>query len=134
MKCKTLHVNIHMPSFCLLLLALGIIFLSGLALQNANTCMQKQLAIEQNRRQCAEQSQALANASDYLTSAVWHFIATQQVSFLQDYWHEVDILQSRDKALEQLAALSLTPREGHCSMLPRRNLTSLLAMRLGPCA
>lgn len=111
MKCKTLNVNIHMLSFCLLLLALGIIFLSGLALQNANTCMQKQLAIEQNRRQCAEQSQALANASDYLTSAVWHFIATQQVSYLQDYWHEVDILQSRDKALEQLAALSLTPRE-----------------------
>lgn len=99
----------------LLFLLLGIAFLSILGsaknVKVARSCIQKQQEIEKNRRLCEAESRALMDASDYLTSEVWRFIATGEAEYMDNYWDEVNTRQSREKSLIELESLQLTPEE-----------------------
>lgn len=79
--------------------------------RNANLRVAEQTKIEENRRRCEAQSQELADASDYLTSEVWHYVATQEPKYLENYWKEVNETKRRDTAIGRLNALSLTQEE-----------------------
>lgn len=111
MKKKKLEVNLNMLSMCLFLLATLTLLVAGINVRLIHSRMQEQTKIEKNRRQCERQSQAFADASDYLTNEVWHFIATQDIDHMQNYWTEVNVTKSREKAADALIKLSLTSDE-----------------------
>ena len=77
----------------------------------AESYVEWQRQVEENRRLCERESQALADGSDYLTNEVWHFAATQDVTHLKNYWTEVNESRERDIAIEHLLAQSLTGEE-----------------------
>ena len=95
----------------LLILSVLAILFSVREVRTVYERVQNQVEVERSRRLSEEQSQTLADASDYLTQEVWRFIANKNAEYLRNYWHEVTILKRREKVLEQLAALHLTAEE-----------------------
>ena len=95
----------------LLILSVLAILFSVREVRTVYERVQNQVKVERSRRLSEEQSQTLADASDYLTQEVWRFIANKNAEYLRNYWHEVTILKRREKVLEQLAALHLTAEE-----------------------
>ena len=95
----------------LLILSVLAILFSVREVRTVYERVQNQVEVERSRRLSEEQSQTLADASDYLTQEVWRFIANKNAEYLRNYWHEVTILKRREKVLDQLAALHLTAEE-----------------------
>lgn len=111
MNQKKVKIELNFLSVILFLVALGTMLLSGITVSKVNNCIEEQRNIEKNRHECEKQSQALADTSDYLTSEVRQFIATQKIKHLENYWNEVHIYKSREKSVQILRKLSLTPKE-----------------------
>ena len=53
----------------------------------------------------------LSNASDYLTTEVWTYATSGDMSHMLNYWREVESVRTRDKALEKLLHTHLTAEE-----------------------
>lgn len=111
MKLSKPIINIHILLGCLLILAFITMSFSLMKIKTVSTLTDKKAQIELNRRLCLEQSQLLSNTSDYLTTQMWHFVATEKPIYLENYWNEVDKTQGRDKAIQKLSTLNLTNEE-----------------------
>ncbi len=100
-----------------------------------HVCMLNQQEIEESRRECEKQGQALADASDYLTNEVWRFITTGNRENLNNYWEEVDTVRRREAALTELQKQQLTEEESALVNRAKEEsddliFTETLAMRL----
>lgn len=111
MNHKKFNLNLSVLSLILFFTAALTMLAAGVNIHKVNSCIQEQSQIEANSRECELQSQALSNASDYLTNEVWHFIATQKPEHMENYWKEVNITKNRERAADALIQLSLTPKE-----------------------
>ena len=98
-------------SVILIGLAFAAILLSGMAIRDVTTGIHEQLRIEQSRNRSIQSSTALGDASDYLTGEAWQFVTSRNPLHLYNYWKEVLETQRREKALAELPALGLAPRE-----------------------
>lgn len=70
--------------------------------------------------------QSLANGSDLLTNDVREFVITGDLIFLQDYWLEVNIRKSRDKAVQRLAELNTPLNEIQYLRIAKKNSDKLI--------
>lgn len=108
---KQVKISSNRLSIIFFILSAIALVLFAAEIGEANSCIRNQAQIEENRRICERESQALSDASDYLTSEVWHFVATQRKEHLANYWNEVNHTKRRENALRSLEALSLTDGE-----------------------
>lgn len=129
------RVNMRVLSVCLLVIAVPVIILSAWSVKYVHVCMLNQQEIEESRRECEKQGQALADASDYLTNEVWRFITTGNRENLNNYWEEVDTVRRREAALTELQKQQLTEEESALVNRAKEEsddliFTETLAMRL----
>ena len=129
------QVNMRVLSVCLLIISIPVIVLSAWSVKYVHVCMINQQEIEESRRECEKQGQALADASDYLTNEVWRFITTGNRENLENYWKEVDVVRQREKALAELLKQHLTEEESTLVYRAKEEsdaliTTETLAMRL----
>lgn len=110
-KHKKFEIDLNVLSVLLFLIAMATMILSGYIVSKVNTCIEEQREIEKNRLECEKQSQALTDASDYLSIEVGNFIATHKIEHLNNYWNEIYKYKNREKAVKALIELSLTSRE-----------------------
>ena len=108
---KTPNYSMTIASIILLGFAFAAILLSGVAIRNVTTGIHEQLRIEQSRNRSIQSSTSLGDASDYLTNEAWHFVNSRNFAHLRNYWDEALKEQRREKALAELPALGLAPRE-----------------------
>lgn len=108
---KAPNFSIHTASIILMSLIFLTMILSGAAIRDVTGSIRDQLQIEQHLRQSTQQSVALGDASDYLTSEVWNFSTSEDLTHLWNYWNEVENARRRDLVLTTLPALALTHEE-----------------------
>jgi methyl-accepting chemotaxis protein len=84
--------------------------LAGAVFFNARTFEALTEAHEQQRT-FIEIGQDVADASDYLTNEVRRYVVTQDARYLDNYWREIEVTRTRDRALERLSELGATERE-----------------------
>jgi len=82
--------------------------------------------VEKNKLALVEAGYQLENASDYLTAEVRNFVVTADAQHLQSYWHEVDVSQNRDKAVERLKQLSADAKEIDLLIQSKRSSDALI--------
>jgi two-component system sensor histidine kinase/response regulator len=73
-------------------------------------------------------SNQLEAGSDKLTAAVRGFAATGDPRYHDAFWWEVRVGRSRDKAVEGLQALALTPEENELVARAKRNSDTVMAL------
>jgi len=78
----------------------------------------------------------LADASDYLTDEARKFTVTTDLKHLKNYWHEIEVTQTRDNVLSSLKQLNAPQQELDLLALAKQNSDALVAtetraMRLG---
>ena len=108
---KKTNYSMTIASVILIGLAFAAILLSGMAIRDVTTGIHEQLRIEQSRNRSIQSSTALSDASDYLTGEAWQFVTSRNPVHLHNYWKEVLETQRREKALAELPALGLAPRD-----------------------
>lgn len=96
---------------CFLLLAASIFLLSLQETVHVNQRIREQREIEVQRQNSQRESKALQDAGDYLTSQVWHYLATGKRKYMDAYWKEIQVDRNRDKAMTQLEKLDLHEEE-----------------------
>jgi methyl-accepting chemotaxis protein len=90
-------------------------------------------AIQQEHQAVARQSELkqlaidLAAASDYLTDEARQFAVTGHLEHLQNYWHEIDMTQTRNRVLTRLKELEAPAKEVELLSLAKRNSDTLVA-------
>lgn len=106
-----MKINSNKLSLVLFILSAILLLFFIAAISKANIGIKEQLQMEENKRLCEKESQMLADASDLLTSQVWHFVVNHKKEHLVKYWDEVNNTRNRDAALKHLKELSLSPAE-----------------------
>lgn len=76
----------------------GSVYFTGQALRDNQLAVTKQIEFNQLGID-------LVKASNYLTDEARKFIVTGNTQHLQNYWHEVEVVKTRDKVLARLKAL-----------------------------
>lgn len=67
--------------------------------------------LQKDKVELIELEYKLGAASDYLTSEIRSFIVTSDPVYLNNYWNEVEVIQTRNKAVSRLKELHATPEE-----------------------
>jgi methyl-accepting chemotaxis protein len=68
----------------------------------------------------------LANASDYLTDEVRKYVVTTDPKYLENYWTEVEVTQTREKILEELKEWDTPQAEFDLLALAKKNSDALI--------
>ncbi len=68
-------------------------------------------SLESARDECVSAIGEFSDASDYLTAEVWSYATDGGDEHLKNYWNEVNVARTRDKAVEKLLHSDLTERE-----------------------
>jgi methyl-accepting chemotaxis protein len=90
-------------------------------------------AIHEEQQAIARQAQFkqlgidLADASDYLTDEARKFAVTGDLKHLKNYWHEIEITQTRDNVLISLKQLNAPQKELDLLALAKQNSDALVA-------
>lgn len=99
----------QMVVFMAILLLMAVI--SAVELRKAGGILDDMEQIWDNLHICEMESSNLRNASDVLTNSVRNFILSSDLEDMEEYWNEVEITRTREKALETLEGMNLTPAE-----------------------
>lgn len=67
--------------------------------------------LERARQKCDRAIQQFMDGSDYLTLQVQQFVIKGERVYMDNYWTEVNQTQSRDKALQAIMSVNITPQE-----------------------
>lgn len=67
--------------------------------------------LERNRAYCETEITNFMNGSDYLTNEVWLFAVDENPIHMKNFWQEVSVTRSRDKALQRLLHENLSEQE-----------------------
>ncbi|MBS7007314.1 ATP-binding protein [Anaerostipes sp.] len=73
--------------------------------------VQKEQDAESGQLRFQNSSQKLSDTSDYLTEEVRKFVVTGKLTYMKNYWREVKITKSREKAMEAFDASSVPAKE-----------------------
>lgn len=80
-------------------------------LRSAAIHAQSLYEFEQERQNCDKAIQQFMDGSDYLTKQVQQFVVKGDRGYMDSYWNEVLVEKSRDRALEAILAIDITPEE-----------------------
>lgn len=104
--------NITFLSIAVFMLVVLILILSTFYI---NSCINKEEKANYDRNTYRQLGLDLADASDYLTSEVRLFAITHDIQHLYNYWNEIYVTKTRDKAIETFEKES--PAEEEISFL-----------------
>lgn len=94
---------ISFVSVMLFILAILIIFVCT---RYMDICADREAQARLNSEESHKLGENLADASDYLTDEARRYSVTGDISHLYNYWHEVRVMQTRDKVISELSAYS----------------------------
>ena len=117
------------PRFGIILIAVTLLALTVMLLMFHKTAQKAREIdlMEKSRETCTAAILSLSNASDYLTTEVWAYAISGDLSDMQNYWNEVEITRRRDKAIETLLHQDLTVQEETHVMRAKASSDSLIA-------
>lgn len=111
MKRKPIKISINTVSLCIFILAWIIVVVSIIGNIRVQRYVNERPEVEKHLITGYEQSNELVRSSDYLTEQVRCFIIHRQSAYMKNYWDEINITMSRDKAIEAITATGITPEE-----------------------
>ena len=79
------------------------------------------------RAEFKQLSLELAQASDYLTEQARQFAVTGEIEHLQNYWQEIEVIQTRDRVLSQLEKLGASSDKLNLLFTAKQNSDALVA-------
>lgn len=103
--------NLHYVTVGFMIVIFLIMLLCTGSIWEVEKRIREKNALEVSEDICREQSDALKDASDYLTEQFRRFILTEDENYLNLYWKEVEEDRRRDHAIEKLGMESLTAEE-----------------------
>ena len=95
----------------MLSLFLIITLMLGISIYALNVNIGAEQQAEQHRTVFKELGASLADASDYLTDEARKYAATHDVVHMENYWREIEITRTRDKAIAELQSQNSTDEE-----------------------
>lgn len=98
-------------SFVLIAIAFFVLVSMGLILQTAANRAEILDNLENDRAYCENSITELINASDYLTTECWGYASDGDVQHMHNFWQEVEVDKTRDKAVQKLMHTNLTEEE-----------------------
>lgn len=99
--------------FSAVLIALALLTLLAMLFILRNTARRAQRVneMESAREESVLTINDLSDASDYLTAEIWAYATDGNLLHISNYWNEVEITRTRDKAIERLFHSDLTAQE-----------------------
>ncbi|WP_195539782.1 putative bifunctional diguanylate cyclase/phosphodiesterase [Eubacterium maltosivorans] len=130
-----LKISLRMTTFIFCALAIIAAVLSFINTQNVDLKIREQADRMENHNQCEDKILEFSKASDDLTTATRHFVATGDPVYMNQYWQEADESRHREDAVNSLNALGISEEERTLlknAMEASDSLmeTEILAMRL----
>lgn len=104
-------ISVQLLSGVLMLAAFVALAFSLIELRETVRHTQLLYELEEERQACDKAIQQLMDGSDYLTTQVQQFVVQQDRVYMDNYWQEIHETRSRDKALEIILAIDITPQE-----------------------
>ena len=96
----------------LLMIAAFAIMMCILAVMRNNLNRSQRIdQMENERVYCEAAISSFSNTSDMMTEDVWEYAIDGDWSHVEDYWHEVNVNQTRDKEVQKLLHSDLTEQE-----------------------
>jgi signal transduction histidine kinase len=103
--------TIYRFSVVLLILAFAVLVGMILILTNSVQRAENLDTMENERGNYENIITDFSNGSDYLTEQVWEYATSGDITYMQNYWNEVENTRSRDKSIEKLLHANLTDQE-----------------------
>lgn len=130
-----LKISLRMTTFIFCALAIIAAVLSFINTQNVDLKIREQADRMENHNQCEDKILEFSKASDDLTTATRHFVATGDPVYMNQYWQEADESRHREDAVNSLNALGISEEErtllkNAMEASDRLMETETLAMRL----
>ncbi len=116
--------------YFLLITSIILIFISSILIFKLNNFILEERIDNNQEIEFIEAGAALAKASDYLTSQARAFSVTGDPRYLENYWHEVNIVKRRDAAIETLERLSSDSDLINLLTQSKRNSDALIQTQL----
>ncbi len=91
------------------LVLVAILLATGMSFVNASNADLREA--QDHQLEVAELADQVREGSQYLTDMVQDFVVTGDQEFLDAYWHEVEVEQRQDAAVERLEALGVAPED-----------------------
>ncbi len=110
-RIKRCCLSIHSLTAALLIIAVLSVAVILVSLRGITDLHTRERTIKDEGNACSVQVQRLADTSDYLTSAVWHYVSTQDIKYMLNYWHEVEVSKNREDAVRRLMDLRECTKE-----------------------
>ena len=114
--------NLHYVTIGFMIVIFLIMLLCTGSIWEVEKRIREKNALEVSEDICREQSDALKDASDYLTEQFRRFILTEDKDCLNLYWKEVEEDRRSDHAIEKLSMESLTAEEFKLISLSKASL------------
>ncbi|WP_195269626.1 bifunctional diguanylate cyclase/phosphodiesterase [Eubacterium sp. 1001713B170207_170306_E7] len=130
-----LKISLRLTTFVFCALAIIAAVLSFINTQKVGLKIQEEADRTENHNQCEDKILEFTKASDDLTTATRHFVATGDPVYMNQYWQEADTARHREDAVDGLKALGISAAEQTLldnAMAASDSLmeTEILAMRL----
>ncbi len=106
-----LKISLRLTTFIFCALAIIAAVLSFINTQNVDLKIREQADRMENHNQCEDKILEFSNASDDLTTATRHFVATGDPVYMNQYWQEANVLRHREDAVDNLNALGISLEE-----------------------
>lgn len=106
-----LKISLRLTTFIFCTLAIIAAVLSFINTQNVDLKIHEQADRLENHNQCEDKILEFSNASDDLTTATRHFVATGDPIYMNQYWQEADVFRHREDAVASLNALGISTEE-----------------------
>lgn len=106
-----LKISLRLTTFIFCALAIIAAVLSFINTQNVDLKIHEQADRLENHNQCEDKILEFSNASDDLTTATRHFVATGDPIYMNQYWQEADVFRHREDAVASLNALGISTEE-----------------------
>lgn len=92
----------------LLVLVIAMSLLAGWSVYRMNAAEEEHYLAQERQIELQNLGQSLADGSDYLTSEIRRYVQFGDKIHYDNFWKEVNITRSRDKAVERLQALGVS--------------------------
>lgn len=122
--------NLHYVTIGFMIVIFLIMLLCTGSIWEVEKRIREKNALEVSEDICREQSDALKDASDYLTEQFRRFILTEDKDCLNLYWKEVEEDRRSDHAIEKLSMESLTAEEFKLISLSKAESDYLITQEL----
>lgn len=120
--------GIRIKSLCIILFAIAFFafLFSMIQIQQTTDNTAELYELEQERQSCDEAIQQFMDGSDYLTTEIQQFVVQGERVHMDNYWEEVLVTKSRDKALAVILGSDITTDERNAAIAGKAESDTLI--------